>query len=241
LIDQNIIKYSVISLKRHKPIAFESGASIEFIAVKKRMMFGYINRDNAYIVSPASNYLSFAIKNLFRDFSRYNIIHNLFYNSPIILKNNMLALTTVHDVREIIFDKKYKTDINGLIRKRVVKFVGNQNMKSDYLLVPSTQTRSELIKLGFCNKIFITPYGINENFISIPIKHKSHTKSLTVGYLGSFEPNKNVEFLIKLANKIDNNYIRFDMWGTGSEYGRLKNESKNKNVQFKGFAPEDKK
>lgn len=52
LIDQNIIRYSVMSLKRHKDIVFESGASIEFITVKNRMMFGYINRDNAYVASP---------------------------------------------------------------------------------------------------------------------------------------------------------------------------------------------
>jgi predicted transcriptional regulator of viral defense system len=52
LIDQNIIKYSVISLKRHKPVVFENGVSIEFVNVKRRMMFGYERRDNTYIASP---------------------------------------------------------------------------------------------------------------------------------------------------------------------------------------------
>jgi len=52
LIDQNIIRYSVITPKRHKPIAFGNGSSIEFITVKRNMMFGYINKNNAYIASP---------------------------------------------------------------------------------------------------------------------------------------------------------------------------------------------
>jgi len=188
------------------------------------------------------NYLSFAIGNLFRDFRKYDIIHNLFYHSPIILKSKAPLLTTVLDAREIIFDKRYKTDVNGLIYKRVVKFVGTQNLNSDYLIVPSTQTKEELTNLGFSSrKIFITPLGVDRAFISTRIKYRNQTKNLIVGYLGSFNPNKNVQFLIKAANKIDNNYIKFDIWGTGPEYENLKKESQNKNILFRGFAPEDKK
>jgi len=198
------------------------------------------------------NYLSFAISNLFRDFRKYDIIHNLFYYSPIILKSKAPLLTTVHDGREIIFDKRYKTDVifdkryktdvNGLIYKRMVKFVGTQNLNSDYLLVPSMQTKEELTNLGFSSsKIFITPHGIDRAFISTRIRYKNQTKNLIVGYLGSFNPNKNVQFLIKAANKIDNNYIKFDIWGAGPEFEHLRKESKNKNILFRGFAPEDKK
>jgi len=52
LIDQNIIRYSVIALKRHKPIILGNGSSIEFITVKSDMMFGYTNKNNVYIASP---------------------------------------------------------------------------------------------------------------------------------------------------------------------------------------------
>jgi len=52
LIDQNIIRYSVIALKRHRPIIFANGVSIEFITVKNSMMFGYVNKNNAHIASP---------------------------------------------------------------------------------------------------------------------------------------------------------------------------------------------
>ena len=188
------------------------------------------------------NYFSFVISNLFKDFRRYEIIHNLFYYSPIILKSKAPLLTTVHDGREIIFDKRYKTDINGLIYRQVVKFVGTQNLNSDYLLVPSMQTKEELTNLGFSSsKIFITPNGIDRAFISTRIRYKNQTKNLIVGYLGSLNPNKNVQSLIKAANKIDNNYIKFDIWGAGPEFEHLRKESQNKNILFRGFAPEDKK
>jgi len=188
------------------------------------------------------NYLSFVISNLFRNFRKYDIVHNLFYHSPIILKSKAPLLTTVHDGREIIFDKRYKTDVTGLIYKKVVKFVGTQNLNSDYLLVPSTQTKEELTNLGFSSsKIFITPNGIDKAFISTRIRYRNQTKNLIVGYLGSFNPNKNVQFLIRVANKTDNNYIKFDIWGTGPEYEHLRKESQNKNILFRGFAPEDKK
>lgn len=51
LIDQNIVKYSVIALKRHKAIRVRN-AGIEFIKTKKKMFFGYINRSNAYVATP---------------------------------------------------------------------------------------------------------------------------------------------------------------------------------------------
>ncbi len=51
LIDQNIVKYSVITLKRHRGIAL-NGNTVEFIKVKKNMFFGYLNKSSTYIASP---------------------------------------------------------------------------------------------------------------------------------------------------------------------------------------------
>ena len=51
LIDQNIIKYSVITTKRHKPVKFEGG-EIEFITVDRTRLFGYTFRNNSYIALP---------------------------------------------------------------------------------------------------------------------------------------------------------------------------------------------
>lgn len=51
LIDQAVVKYSVISLKRHKKILV-SGNQIEFIFTVKKLFFGYLNKSGAYIASP---------------------------------------------------------------------------------------------------------------------------------------------------------------------------------------------
>lgn len=51
LIDQNILKYSVITLKKHKVINI-SGTTINFIKTKKKAFFGYTRKSNTYIVSP---------------------------------------------------------------------------------------------------------------------------------------------------------------------------------------------
>ncbi len=48
LIDQNIVKYSVVSVKRHANVSF-NGLSIEFRRMKKERFFGYTKIDNAYV------------------------------------------------------------------------------------------------------------------------------------------------------------------------------------------------
>ncbi len=51
LLDQPVIKYSVISLKRHGRLEVK-GSQIVFIKARRRAFFGYVNRDGAYIASP---------------------------------------------------------------------------------------------------------------------------------------------------------------------------------------------
>ena len=51
LIEQNVIRYSVIALKRRRPISM-GPVSIEFIKASRELFFGYKNEQNAYIASP---------------------------------------------------------------------------------------------------------------------------------------------------------------------------------------------
>ncbi len=51
LIDQNIVRYSVIAMKRHRTVRVR-GINIEFIKAGKRVFFGYLNKKNVYIASP---------------------------------------------------------------------------------------------------------------------------------------------------------------------------------------------
>ena len=51
LIDQNIVRYSVIALKRHRTVEIK-GNTVEFIKTGKKMFFGYLNKANAHVASP---------------------------------------------------------------------------------------------------------------------------------------------------------------------------------------------
>ena len=51
LIDQNIVRYSVIALKRHGTVEVR-GNTVEFIKTEKKLFFGYLNKGNAYVASP---------------------------------------------------------------------------------------------------------------------------------------------------------------------------------------------
>ena len=107
------------------------------------------------------------------------------------------------------------------------------NLNADHLIVVSSQTRDEAIKLGYNPKdISLVNLGVDGRFMK-PFKHENR-KIFTVGYIGSFKKRKNVEFAIKALNYI-NNKIRFNIYGKGSYYNYL-NISKNKNTNFKGFA-----
>ncbi len=51
LLDQNVLRYSVITLKKHKPINVD-GTTINFIKTRKKAFFGYTRKSNVYIASP---------------------------------------------------------------------------------------------------------------------------------------------------------------------------------------------
>jgi predicted transcriptional regulator of viral defense system len=51
LIDQNIVRYSVIALKRHRTVGIR-GNDIEFIKAERKLFFGYLNKGNVYVASP---------------------------------------------------------------------------------------------------------------------------------------------------------------------------------------------
>jgi len=190
--------------------------------------------------------LSFAIKTFFADFSRYNILHNLM---PIPFKGHrnskIVVITTAHDFQPILYPK-FTFDHNATLKDklwlRLVIYPGfKSTLSSDYLICNSTQTKEEAIKLGFSgDKIFVVNLGVDKRFFK-PVKQKKYKNIFTVGYLGAMGKRKNLEFGIKTVNLINDKSIFFDVWGKKEyEYEYLKSIAKNKNIKFRGFAPENK-
>ncbi|MCL4340520.1 MAG: hypothetical protein M1431_00265 [Candidatus Thermoplasmatota archaeon] len=48
--EQFVVKYSVVTLKRHRPIIIENNA-VEFIKIQKERFFGYKKNGNAYVAT----------------------------------------------------------------------------------------------------------------------------------------------------------------------------------------------
>jgi glycosyltransferase involved in cell wall biosynthesis len=192
---------------------------------------------------------SFAIKTLFTNFDSYDIVHNLmpvpFLNFKTKNRRDYKLITTAHDFQPLLYPQ-YTFDHGATLKDKlwiqlVIKPGYKTTLNSDFIIANSTQTKEEAVKLGFDkNKIFVVNLGIDRRFME-PIRSKENKREFIVGYLGALRKRKNLEFAIKAFNYISNKEIRFDIWGKKEyEYEYLASISKNKNANFKGFAPEDK-
>ena len=182
-----------------------------------------------------------------RDFSKYDIVHNLDLNPFFpIRRGNALIINTVHDLA-FVFDKRSNEDVKhslkDLIWLNVVTKLGlKSTLSADYLIAVSTLTKEDLIKLDYDkDKIFVVNHGVDKRYLS-KIKNGKEKNKFVIGYVGALRTRKNPEFFINAFKKLNNNY-ELQIWGKlGYERDRLIRLTSNlKNIKFKGFAPEDKK
>jgi len=190
--------------------------------------------------------ISFAIKTFFADFSKYDILHNLMPIPFLGHKDSKnVLITTAHDFQPILYPQftfDHGATIKDKLWLRLVIYPGfKSTLSSDYLICNSTQTKEEAIKLGFSgDKIFVANLGVDKRFFK-PTKLENNKNRFTVGYLGALRKRKNLEFVVRAANLINDKSIFFDIWGKKEyEYEYLKSIGKNKNIQFRGFAAENK-
>ena len=113
-------------------------------------------------------------------------------------------------------------------------------LQADFLLPNSTQTMNEALKLGYPkNRIFLVNLGIEDAFLKPSIRKEN--KNFILGYLGGLRKRKNVSFAIDAMRYVNDTKIKFEIFGKGEEYLNLKkNANAVKNINFKGFAPNQK-
>ena len=190
--------------------------------------------------------LSFDLITRYKNFNKFDILHNLMplkFSKPTQLKNNIL-ITTAHDFQPILYPEltfEKKPEFKDKIWFHLVIKPGLEStLKSDYILANSSQTKEEAIKLGFDkSRLFVVNLGIDKKFMA-PIPLNKNKNKFIIGYLGAMRNRKNLEFGINAANAIKSKDIFFDIWGKKEfEYEYLVSISKNKNINFKGFAPEE--
>lgn len=180
------------------------------------------------------------------DYSRYDIVHSLDVRPMMRIRHGKaIFVNTVHDFHSIIdpglFPEDYSS-VGRLLGLHLVLLPGMKTaLKSDYLVVNSTQTRDEAVKLGFeRRKIFVTNLGLDRRFFSKLNPDKRNSK-FTVGYIGGMSWAKNVAFAINAFKKSPGKAMRFEIWGNPDrQYECLKRLSSDDNrIRFMGFAPEN--
>jgi len=188
---------------------------------------------------------SITLKSMLKSFDNYDIIHNI-SQDPLFLFNKGSAklVTTVHlspgqlDVQATNF--KHKLWLNSVIK------LSYTSMKTaDYLIANSTQTKEDIKKyLGVkSNRIFVTLLGIDNRYLTKTKTQNNKNYKFKVGYLGALVPGKNVLFAINAFKHVDLNDLAFDVYGAATDENYYKqlldSASRCKNLQFKGYAPEN--
>ena len=143
----------------------------------------------------------------------------------------------------MIFPQTPKPKISNPVDSFIGGSIQKQIMESDYLLFNSTQTMVEAAKLGYPkDRMYLTSPAIDSKFSEPKIRSMKH-KNFTVGYFGSLASRKNLPFAIKAFMSLDEKSARFELWGKKKfEYEKLlRMASGDDRIEFKGFAPEEKK
>jgi glycosyltransferase involved in cell wall biosynthesis len=193
--------------------------------------------------------LTFLFANLFRDFSKYDVVHNLslkpFFNLG---RKRFVLLSTVHDLARF-----ERGELGGTGKQSVkmklwkgitVRLSLASVLRSDVIIAASSLTKRDLVRLlGFDSKrIFVINPGSGDARFFSKIKAKKRKRTFILGYVGSFLKKKNVEFAIRSFRKVKGREFRFEVWGNKAyEYERLLELSRGDDrIKFMGFAPEDK-
>jgi glycosyltransferase involved in cell wall biosynthesis len=115
---------------------------------------------------------------------------------------------------------------------------------SDAILFNSSQTKYEVKhKFGLPKDYKVINLGVRSSVLQGKLSRGSHGKTFTVGYVGSFAYHKNVIMILRAARTLKGeSAYKFMVYGTGIGYNALmdyRSAHGLKNVEFKGFAQEN--
>ena len=141
LIDQNVLRYSVITLKKHKPINV-SGTMINFIRTKKKAFFGYTSKSNVYIASP---------EKLFIDCLYFGGIPFAVLKEAMVTakEDNLIDITTIERYavmlgsRVLVSKLGFLLELAGINADKLLK-----HRYRSYISVPNTGTSGKNKKWG---------------------------------------------------------------------------------------------
>ncbi len=119
LIDQNIIDYSVISVKRHKKLSI-GRSKVEFIYTDRRKFFGYVKNGNSYIASIEKLFIDLLYFNNVK-FSDVNEAYKYAYYNKLINISKLEKYALEFGKSTIISKLGFMMEINGFHSKKLIK------------------------------------------------------------------------------------------------------------------------
>lgn len=192
--------------------------------------------------------LNMPIQTTFRDYRKYDILHNLpaypFY--PIMRRQDAKIITTAHEFQLLLYPDINKAFIRTAKDRFYIDFIVRPGLRSlfasDYIVTNSIQTMEEAVKLGWSRKkIEVADFGVDERFIkSTPIM-KKNKKAFKVGYLSTSSPRKNTFFAVRAFRLIKDQNFSFDIWGKNI-YTQEETDAaigNDKRIKMMGPAPEE--
>ena len=191
-------------------------------------------------------FLSENVGLMLKNYLGYKVIHNMqgMRFHPLLINSDVKFISTAYEFQIPLYNDWDKYTItNNHIKDSLYKLLYvipsvKLELNSDYLIVISSQTKEEAIKLGFAkNKIFVTNLGIDNRFLKPP--KKMIKRSFKVGYIGTLQYRKNVKFLINAFKcSLDKN-ISLEIFGKGPDYANLENLSRDDpRIKLNGFCAE---
>ena len=180
-----------------------------------------------------------------RNLSNYDIVHSIDYRPIFHTCIKGISVANVADFLPLthpeLINQSGKHGIKNRLGFYLVICNGlRRQLKNDYIITCSNQSKQEAIDLGFDkDKIFVTELGVDERFLHLPLKGRNQDK-FSVGYVGSFTTRKNVIAFDTVMSKIDDEKINGYLYGSpfGYEYQNVI-KSKPKNTTYMGFAEEN--
>ena len=190
--------------------------------------------------------MAFPLIASFKDYSNYDIVHNLpGYPLFFLKKKDVSMVTTVHEFQSVLYPELNKIQEIGFKDKIWTNFVSKLGIKSaiasDLIITNSIQTQKEAISLGIPRKkTYLTELGVDSRFLKIPIRSKKAKKAFKIGFIGTLSPRKNVLFLINAFKKIEDNELLLELWGKSIYSSKTINDAigSDRRITWKGFAPE---
>lgn len=131
------------------------------------------------------------------------------------------VITTIHDLTYML----YPHTMDPSNRKRLEKDMHNTIRNADYIITISESSKKDIIKyLGLdASKIEVIYPGVDETYKKllsndeiVVVKNKYSINGKYILYLGTLEPRKNIETIIRAYNcfkKVDKNNIRLVLAG----------------------------